>query len=310
MKKIPYTLLIAISLFYSCQRTDTFDPQIIYQITRNDISNISKPFPSLTEQELGSDWGKEYKIGLSFFHQLDLYRAITSFQRALILIPTNFIDRHLEMQYYITYIYFCAHKHQDAINIFTSTQLKNVKTSFPAFRNLLIILYECYRQTEDIEKSKQIIKLLKNSHKTTANNLELSSALFINNQSEATNLIKETPNREYICKVIEAYNKQAKSPKKAQIMNALLPGAGYFYIGQRSSATTSFLLNGLFIAAAIHFFDHGHTAAGIITLGFESGWYFGGINGSGLAAKQYNEYLYKRHFTKVLEQEKLFQYLC
>ncbi len=91
-----------------------------------------------------------------------------------------------------------------------------------------------------------------------------------------------------------------------QLLNALIPGAGYLYIGQKKSALTAFLLNGLFIAAAYQFFHHRHVAAGIITTGFEAGWYFGGIYGAGEEAKYYNERLFEKNAATVLNDYKLF----
>ena len=97
--------------------------------------------------------------------------------------------------------------------------------------------------------------------------------------------------------------------QKPKTLNAFLPGAGYLYVGQKQSAMTAFLLNGLFIAAAVHFFNHKQYAAGAITLSFETGWYFGGIYGAGESAKLYNERVYERHAYSVLNQEKLFPLL-
>lgn len=80
--------------------------------------------------------------------------------------------------------------------------------------------------------------------------------------------------------MIEGYEKHAKSIKTAQCLNAVLPGAGYWYIGQKQTAVTALLVNSLFIGAASYFFVDGNIPAGVITLSLESGWYFGGIYGA------------------------------
>ena len=64
--------------------------------------------------------------------------------------------------------------------------------------------------------------------------------------------------------------------------------------------------NGLFIAAAVHCFQHNHLAAGIIFTSFEAGWYFGGIYGAGEEAKTYNERLYEKKITPLMNQKGLF----
>ena len=52
-----------------------------------------------------------------------------------------------------------------------------------------------------------------------------------------------------------------------------------------------------------------HTAAGIITTLFESGWYFGGIYGVGLETKYYNERVYEKNASCVLNEKNLFPVL-
>ncbi len=89
-------------------------------------------------------------------------------------------------------------------------------------------------------------------------------------------------------------------------MNAILPGAGYYYVGQKKTAVTSFLINALFIGTAWVFFQQKNVPAALITLSFETGWYFGGINGAGLAANEYNERLYEVNTKEQLFENKLF----
>ena len=89
----------------------------------------------------------------------------------------------------------------------------------------------------------------------------------------------------------------------------ILPGAGYLYVGQKQSAVTAFLLNGLFIAAAVHFFCKWEIAAGVITTSFEAGWYFGGIYGAGESAKLYNERVYEDLAYPALNRNGLFPVL-
>ncbi len=106
---------------------------------------------------------------------------------------------------------------------------------------------------------------------------------------------------EYCCK--------AKSVKKAQMLNAILPGAGYYYVGQKKSALTSFIINTLFTAAAYQLFDKGYFAGGLIVSSLELGWYLGGINGAGLEAKEYNQSIYNTMAKDTMAQNRLFPVL-
>src|SRR5262249_54042528 len=105
------------------------------------------------------------------------------------------------------------------------------------------------------------------------------------------------------------YPSQAKSPQTARVLNGLLPGAGYYYIGQKKAAFTSFVINALFTAAAWQFFQRGYPAAGAITTGLELGWYLGVITGAGLGAQQYNDRLYEGVARKILIHQQAFPIL-
>lgn len=81
---------------------------------------------------------------------------------------------------------------------------------------------------------------------------------------------------------------------------------GYLYTGQKKTALTSFLLNGLFLAATVELFRNGYPVAGVLTASLEFGWYFGGINGAGLSAKYYNDQLYSSCMQEAMLTENLF----
>jgi len=102
--------------------------------------------------------------------------------------------------------------------------------------------------------------------------------------------------------VLEQYCACAKSVGTASLLSALIPGAGYAYVGQRQAALTAFVLNALFIAATWQFFQHGYIAAGVFTASLELGWYAGNIYGAGEAAHEYNARLWERLANPALEQ--------
>ena len=109
--------------------------------------------------------------------------------------------------------------------------------------------------------------------------------------------------------LLAKYCAKKKSVTSAGTLNAIIPGSGFLYLGQPGSAATSFALNTLFIAAAIHFFNKGNVAAGIITTSFEAGWYFGGIYGAKQNAKLYNERIWEQEACQYMTKEKLFPML-
>lgn len=255
------------------------------------------PFPPLTETERATDWGKEYLIGLFFGADFDLYRAITAFKRASFLLQAPSTARGLEVEYMIVLAYYLGHKYNEVIFQVESTPLAKVEDSFPAFSDLIVLLYDSYEQMGKSEHAAHLLKLLEQKEGEKARKLNLLATLKqVNLQALGTRYEK----------IIGGYQSEAKSIKKAQLLNAFLPGAGYWYVGLRQTAITAFLINSLFIAASAHLFTQGHGAAAAIVLSLEGGWYFGGIHGAGLAAKYYNEKLYCTYVEKITQRERLY----
>ena len=302
-------LLFLIPLFIcSCYRVpDTIEPKISSSVEERYIQNLRSPFSSLTSDEKTSDWGKEYLIGLAFAKDLDFYRAISTFKRAEILIPTE-DKRKLEIAYYITYCYYLGKKYEEAIYYFERTDLHHVDRSFSAYHDLLLLLYECYLELGEVEKAAKIQELIGVAYPETETQISLYSALM------EGDLDKE---RTFACKegfqnlnpMLKEFERNKKSVFGAQALNALIPGAGYLYVGLKKSALTAFLLNSLFIYASYEFFKHGYIAAGAITTSFEMGWYFGGIYGAGEQAKYYNERVYENLASPMMNKDRLFPVL-
>ncbi len=307
MNKTPLVLLLALCIGACYRVPDRIDPRVSYQLQDQHFQCLGGAFPPLTPEERASDWGREMIIARAFADQLDLYRAISTFKRAEILIDSS--PRKAEIQYDILLCYFLGKRYDEAIESFERSSLANVDKSFPAYHDLMLVLYECYREMDDPEKQIRILELIEQTYPETGEKLKVSRAIREGDIAQIECFADGFQQDSYLDRQLDCYYVQKKSVAGAQALNALLPGAGYLYIGQRKSALTAFLLNGLFIAAAYQFFHHGHVAAGIITTAFESGWYFGGIYGAGEEAKYYNERVYEKNASVVLNEHKLFPVL-
>ncbi len=298
-------LIILLFLLSSCYHvSDKIQPQINYSFEDSYLKNLSPSFPSLTASEIQKDWGKEYLIAEHFAKDLDLYRAISTFRRAEILAPERSV-RKTEIQYYILFCYYLAKRYDDAIYFFEHSDLSRVDETFSSFHDLLVILYDCYNRNKDYEKIKKTLDIIQKNYPETAKKLQLSTILFEANIDNIKMLSDSNLVNVDLKPLINEYEAQKKSVSKAQFLN-IIPGMGYLYLGQKRSALTSFLINGLFIFAAYEFFHNGYVAAGIITTGFEAGWYFGGIYGAGLEAKYYNERTYEQLASKTMNDKALF----
>lgn len=303
-RSIQLGTLIAISLTLgSCYRVPKdIEPKINYVVQDRYLRQLPHPFSELTPAERETRWGAEYQIGIHFARDLDLYQAITAFRRAEILAPPEEKQRKLEMEYEILLCYYLGQKYDEAIQFYQNSELPRTTSEFPAYHDLLIVLYDIYQQLGECEQSLQILEFIKQIYPDDYDTLNLSAAL----QNADFPALCQFEGRPYLDEFLCCYESQKKSPAKAATLNAILPGAGYFYLGQRQTGTTALLINGLFIASSVYFFTHGPIAAGIITASFEAGWYFGGIYGAANEAKFYNERLYERNANPMMNREGLF----
>ncbi len=309
MKHTLYSIGIAAILLVipsSCYRVpDQIEPKVDYYVQDHYLLNLPSPFPPLTEMDKMEDFGKEYQIALGFAHELDLYQAITAFKRASFLIPKGDRARKLEVEYEILLCYYIGRKYSEATYAYEHSNLRFIDADFPAREDLLIILFDCYTKEGNETNAAIFLEYIKNQYPESAKKLELSEALQKADIPALESYAKE-PQYPRIKDLLTSYEHDKKSIGKAQALNAIIPGAGFLYIGQRQTAITAALVNGLFIGASYYFFHSGNIPAGAIFTAFEAGWYFGGIYGVGEEAKFYNERMYEKHATAMMNQNKLF----
>jgi tetratricopeptide (TPR) repeat protein len=264
----------------------------------SEVAHLPSPFPTLTTDERHQDWAVEYEVGVQFARELDLYRAVTSFKRALFLLPEHAdASRRLELHYYIVLSYYLGDKHADAVRTFEESPLTFVDGSFGAFHDLALMLYDSYEALGDQSKARAVYQALESTDPQDAHFAALSMSL----RNADLPVIERD-----LAPLAEQYAARCKSVQTAQTLSALCPGAGFWYVGQKQSAITSFLLNSLFIAATYQFFSRGYWAAGVFTSSLEAGWYFGGIYGAGEAAYDYNVRLYEGVADAALERGNLY----
>ncbi len=301
---------IALCLITGCHpKSYLLEPSIQYYPQERLLQSLPTAFPPLTAKERKTEWGKELEIATRFARELDLYRAITSFKRAQMLAPRSELDRRQQISYGIVASYYLGKKYWEALREFENSELAEISSTFPAVEDLIIILYDSYRETCQPEKADGVMHLINKASPETAQNLQLSNAILEANLPCINQLSRDHPCCQNVQTFLCDFCRCKKSIRTAQTLNAILPGAGYLYVGQCRSAITSFVINGLFTWAAYRFFEKKQIPAGIITASIELGWYFGGINGAGLEAKEYNERLYENLGKETMIQCGLFPVL-
>lgn len=297
-------LFIGVTLLcQSCLSSSSdFEPRITYTPSEQLVKTLPTPFAPLTKNELQAAWGRELYVGSRFAEERDFYRAVTSFKTALFLLPSKEEGRRHQLEFYIMLSYYFAQRYQDTVNYFTESTLNSIPQGFPALRELRLMLYDSYLKLEQCEKALEYRAALDDA---TLSQITLSEAL-LSADFEALQCYEDRP---AVQNLLSQYQASQLNPRKAAELQAVLPGMGYYYVGLKKAALTSFIINALFIGATYELFHHGYPAAALITLSLETGWYFGGINGAKLAATQYNEVLYEGIAKETLVQEKLFPVL-
>ena len=317
-----YLLLFCVSLMAG----EVLSPKLGYLVHDMYLQKMQSIFPPLIEDEKFADWGKEYEIGLYFARELDLYQAITAFKRASILIPKSLLSRRREIDYQIINAYYLGGQYSSATAFFDHSLLANIEPAFPAFHDLLVILYDSLKNQKEEEKAQRILTVMEKSFPFEKIKLDLGGAILsgdidricktIHDPSIETSIaaLESTLDSSFFeestgedgledqthlqaeeslqnfyalreCKeatlqIYTEYEKHKKNPIVAGGLNALIPGLGYLYLGQKQSALTAFLLNGLTTLAAVVCFQNDNLPAALLAMSFESGWYFGGIYGA------------------------------
>lgn len=311
LNRLVLFLLVSLCFFEAgCTPVSTkIEPTISCTFSPSCITSLPSAFPPLSVDERKEDWAKELLIGESFSREWDLYRAIGSFKRALILLPDHFVSRQRQIEYNILFAYYLGNKNEEVVKFFENSSLSQASCDFPSFNQLLLIVYDAYLQTNREEEASCVLQAIQKFSPETEEDLTLYQSIKKGEVEHTLCLAEEHREKECIKKDLVFYEKFAKSPQKARFLNAILPGAGYYYVGQKKSAMTSFLINALFTIASYQFFHQGYPAAGLITASLEMGWYLGGINGAGIEANTYNTRLFETVGKKILSDHQCFPLL-
>ncbi len=348
LSKTKASFLIGCVVFLSScsQVADTVEPKISYTVHEKMIRSLPSAFTPLSIQELEKNWATEYRMGVHFAKKLDLYRAVTAFNRAEFLLteePNTLLamQRKQEVEYYTLLCYSLGKRYEELTSFFESSSLAYINSDFSAYHDLLILLSEAYEVTKQKHKALSVQQVLAQTFPNAAEPFLIGKALQVADMKTAVAILeRQAPepipenatiqkvlfdnvkpyhfinydfvdknrsqqNRAAIIDLEKTFSTYKKSPLTAQALSAAIPGAGYLYVGQYQSAFTAFSINALFIGTAAYFFTQRNLPAAILTVSFETGWYFGSIYGAGEAAKTYNERLYEAHTSPFMEEKKL-----
>jgi len=176
MNKLCLYILFLSSLCSCYQRvSDEIEPVLQYSVHDRYIKALPSAFEALSHDEEIADWGKEMRIALRFAKECDLYQAITAFKRAEILLSSD-RPRLLQIQYGILICYYMGQKYDQAIAVFQNSGLKCVSTEFAPLHDLLVVLYDCYIQTNQQAQADHILQLFNQYFPSQSMDLYLSKS--------------------------------------------------------------------------------------------------------------------------------------
>ncbi len=281
------------------KRVQSFD--VTTQISLQSIGHLEPAFVQLSDLERCTEWGKELQFGKQFAIDGDLETALFCFKRSLMATrnsrPT--LLRLQEIDYDLFLTYYLMRRYKEANSAFEQGKLGELESSNPLRPQLLALLIESYDKAGKNDQALKLLAALRHENQEVGNKIA--------SWYQATHFGEISPELSApYAQEIKLIKKEMVHPITSEILNAVIPGLGYAILGQYKTAFTSLALNALFITAGVQFIAKGAVAAGIITLGLETGWYVGGIYGGGLAAQYYNEQLWKKRLQPLFERERLF----
>ena len=178
-------------LFSTIFAQEVISPKLGYCVHDQYLKNMPSSFSPLNEKEKATDWGREYSIALSFAKNLDLYQAITAFKRSSILIPDTLIERRREIDYQIILSYYLGGQYKLAKEFFDHSLLANIEPSFPAFHDLLIIVYDCLRSLNETERTSGLLRIINEYFPYEKKKLDMSTAIICGDTSLIQNHIQD-----------------------------------------------------------------------------------------------------------------------
>ena len=222
-------------------------------------------------------------FGNYLFCQKDYLRAIDEF---------NFVLREKwndTLQYKVGSSYFYMEKYSDAMNSYEklfSSRLNSEEAKLEYYRSLFFIGdYGKFRE-------RFVAVYFPKSYETELNRLKAYSYFMDDSELPTeTELIANFETHD-IKRITQFYNWKKdppyKSPTKAAIMSAIIPGLGKVYADEIGDGITSFLLTGLFIYLAVDKFQSDQNTGAWLFTALAAFFYGGNIYGSAAAVQNYN----------------------
>jgi len=242
----------------------------------------------------------QMRLGDAFLAEGEYYRAITEYQKYLILFPDG--TQGDTALFKTGMAYYLGLEYQPAAETFAA-----LRSRFPASRHLVESAYlegVCNTKLHRLDKAAAAFTVAAATlEPSTAGAkarfghalVEFDRGNLAGTRNDLNGVITDSPASPHAEKAQTALSLlppddelPRKSPLFAGILSAIVPGSGHMYAGHYGDGTTALLLNGLFIAGtAVAVHQENYAVAGVVgVIGLP--FYIGNIYGAANAATKWN----------------------
>jgi TolA-binding protein len=258
--------------------------------------SMLQPPPLLSGQIiLQSD--EQFQFARQYMEKGEYRRAVGEFERFIHFFPQD--NKVPEARYLIAVCYLEGKEYESARDVLERVYMNYSKTPV-AEKSLFLIGESYYRQGVLGEAERYLRKLLDGHSAPALKNAAIYrlgwSRVQENRWVEASEIFKTVDkssslyasSQDLAEKSLEGEYLPRKDPTAAGFMAAVLPGLGHAYCHRYKDGLVAFLLNGLFVWAAVESFDEDLDVLGGILAFLEVGWYSGNIYSAVNSAHKYN----------------------
>jgi TolA-binding protein len=254
------------------------------------------------------DSDDQFRFAYEYMEKMEYLKAIREFERLIYFFPhDNIVPR---VQYLIGFCYLKGKEYESARKAFQHVY-KTYSQRPIAGKALFLIGESYYIQGVSDEAERYFTKVIEGDLPSELKDKALYrlgwSRMRANRWQEASEIFsrvgKTSPLYDHSLdlskKSLQGEQFPGKNPKAAGVMAAIVPGLGHAYCKRYKDGIVAFLLNGIFIWAAVESFDQGNNVLGGILVFFELGWYTGNIYSAVNSAHKYNRKV-RKDFRKSL----------
>lgn len=242
--------------------------------------------PLVFPEQITIDGNDQFDFGRSLMKKGEYDKALGEFERFIHFFPRD--PKVPKAHYLMGMCHLKAREHEKARDIFSRTYSSYPDTPFAA--KSLFLIGESYYEQGALKEAERYFTQVKEKYPLMdLNNMALYrlgwTKMRVNRWRDASELFSEVEKESPLYDSSLQLAQQSltgetlpyKSPECAGTLAAILPGLGHAYVSRYKDAAIAFLLNGLFIWAAVESFQQDHEVLGGILTFLELGWYTGNI---------------------------------